>query len=336
MSCFRITIGLLVVLAADAALADEVVLKHDIRVFGTIVRDDLDGVVMISEKNVKLRYRPAEVAEIRRTCPADFMAARKLLRSKEFGAAALAFEQIALKRPSVVLQEEAWLRVAQSYAVLGERERAIHAYAAMMRVNPRTKFYGHMPLIAQHFDAFDRTLQFLGGFIDRAPTDFVRALGQLIASSVLMTAGQYGESERGLRVLLGDKDPRVVAFAHVRWAQLLVLQNRWTDALAGLRKWIESMDAGAQPQAYYWLGECYWKKADYARAAAAFLRAPLEFPEFWELHPACTWRAARCFRKLGQLDRSRKLLRGIVAQFPRSPQAREAAEDLETLLPPIK
>jgi len=329
----RVTTTLAAALLVAGAAADDVVLRHDIRMSGTVVRDDLDGVVVIGEKNVRLHYRPDEVVSVARARPSAFEAAAELVRSKDFASAALAFERFALNRPAVILQEEAWLRVAQCYSVLGDWERAIHAYAAVLRTNPRTKLYAHVPLIPKHFSTSQRALQFLGGFIDGAETNFPRAIGQLLASSVLITEGEPVESERGLRILLGDKDPRVVAFARVRWAQLLVQQNRWSDALGGLRKWIPTMDPGALPQAYYWLGECYWKKADYARAAAAFLRAPIEFPDFWEIHPVCLWQAAQCFKKLGQSDRARKLLHELVSRFPKSPDAHAASGELQRLHP---
>jgi tetratricopeptide (TPR) repeat protein len=83
-------------------------------------------------------------------------------------------------------------------------------------------------------------------------------------------------------------------------------------------------------QANYWLGECEYQLGHYQGAIQALDRALSHTPFDPQLAAASFLRKGSSYAKLGQVQRSRRLLELLVVQFPSTEEATEARHTLLT------
>jgi len=320
--------GLLMLGAVWSADADLVVLKREIKVEGALAQDDLDGVRVRHESGVETFYPRDEVVRVERQGPPEFVGAEKLRKAGRLDEALATHGRLIADKNDPCLTGDAWLGILKCYQMTGQTEKAIRAYVAMLEANPRTRHFGHAPLITERFQGDDRAMTFLGDVTDRVREGFVAEVSRVLACTVLGVKGHYEEAEKGFGMLLASSDQRVVDLVRIRWAQLLVSQGRWLDALSALKRDVAEFAPALQPEAQYWLGVCYFKQREHRRAAAALLRVPMMCSEAEELAPECTLLAAQAFEQLDQKARAAAAYRELQEACKGTRAGLEAAKRL--------
>lgn len=113
---------------------------------------------------------------------------------------------------------------------------------------------------------------------------------------------------------------RVVAEAH---------RQDYDAALAGFTLFLELHPTSSlSAQAHFWLGECEYQVGHYEAAIQSFDRAVSLAPFDPQLAAASFLRKGSSYAKLGQVERSRRLLELVVVQFPSTAEATEARHAL--------
>ncbi|MBA2252026.1 MAG: tetratricopeptide repeat protein [Nitrospirales bacterium] len=100
-------------------------------------------------------------------------------------------------------------------------------------------------------------------------------------------------------------------------------------AAAGFKLFLELHPTSPlSAQADYWLGECEYQLGHYQDAIHALDRALSRTPFDPQLAAASFLRKGSSYAKLGQVQRSRRLLELLVVQFPTTEEAKEARHAL--------
>ncbi len=82
--------------------------------------------------------------------------------------------------------------------------------------------------------------------------------------------------------------------------------------------------------AQFWLGECYYGKREYAKAAAEFDKVVKNYPKSDKMVTA-VFKAGRSYEELGDKKKARASFQRIVTEFPKSIEANMAQERLKGL-----
>lgn len=108
-------------------------------------------------------------------------------------------------------------------------------------------------------------------------------------------------------------------------------EGRYAEARAGFEAFLQAYpDHELAANAQYWIGEVYYVDKDFAAALDAFGQVFNTHPQARKV-PDALLKAGYCHYELKQFAAARERLRRVVADFPGSTAAREAAERLERM-----
>ncbi|PMP65192.1 MAG: hypothetical protein C0190_07050 [Thermodesulfobacterium geofontis] len=81
-------------------------------------------------------------------------------------------------------------------------------------------------------------------------------------------------------------------------------------------------------QAYFWIGECYFKENKYEEAILNYQKL-IEIPGWHPLKPTAMFKQAQAFKSLGDVEAYKILLKKIINQYPHSKEAETAKKLLK-------
>ncbi len=76
-------------------------------------------------------------------------------------------------------------------------------------------------------------------------------------------------------------------------------------------------------QAYYWIGETYFKQKDYEEAILAYQKL-IDLPGWHPQKPSAMLKQAKAFLELGDKEAAKIILKKLIKEYPNTPQAVEA------------
>jgi tol-pal system protein YbgF len=80
--------------------------------------------------------------------------------------------------------------------------------------------------------------------------------------------------------------------------------------------------------ALYWMGESWYAEAQWLKAAQAFVRVAKEYPRGNKV-PDALYKLAKSYERVGDAQGAGDVLRQLARQFPGTPMAKRALDDLE-------
>ena len=106
--------------------------------------------------------------------------------------------------------------------------------------------------------------------------------------------------------------------------------GQYADALRGFESFLAAAPkADYVDNALYWIGECQYGLSDYAGAVGTFGRLLGEQPEGNKV-PDAMLKMAMALEKMGQMERSKKVLLDLTAQFPTTAAAKLGQRRLDS------
>ena len=221
-------------------------------------------------------------------------------------------------------EQRVWVRrmivaeLVQSYAALGEWERAGDLFIALVQSDAATPAYRYAPLAWYATEAVrpEKARTWM------AHSD-VPASVLLGASYLLTTTGDSQTAAQALRGLASPSDTQVAALAE---AQLWRLELHRVTA-QGVGRWEQRV--GQFPEALragsdFIIGEALARLDEHDRAALAYLRVPVLHVENRHLAARALVSAARAINVGGHSDEAHRLLTEVSTDFSDTPQRAEA------------
>ncbi|MEX2168942.1 MAG: hypothetical protein WD851_06510 [Pirellulales bacterium] len=221
-------------------------------------------------------------------------------------------------------EQRVWVRrmivaeLVQSYAALGQWERAGDLFIALAQSDAATPAYRYAPL-SWHATTAVRP--------EKARTWMARrdvpASVLLGASYLLTTTGDSQAAAQALRGLASQSDGQISALAEAQLWRLdlhrVTAQDveRW-EQRAG--QFPETLRAGSD----FILGEALARIGEHDRAALAYLRVPVLHAENRHLAARALVSAARAINMGGHSDEAQRLLTEVSTDFSDTPQRAEA------------
>jgi tetratricopeptide (TPR) repeat protein len=205
---------------------------------------------------------------------------------------------------------------------LGKTQQAVEVFLLIWREDHQTPHFELIPLPWT-------TQPTPAGLQERARIwiqDRSSAAARLIGASWLVTTADRTESLRVLRELARCNEPRIAFLAEAQlWRTEVVTAtaqdaNRW-----GAR--IERMPELLRAGPYHVVGQLLSRQKRHEDAAMAFLKAALLHAEQYPLVAESLLAAARELAKIDQLPQAARLCEEILARFPESEAAQQAARE---------
>lgn len=104
--------------------------------------------------------------------------------------------------------------------------------------------------------------------------------------------------------------------------------GKYAEAVRMLETFVKSYPNHVySDNAVFWIGESYYRKRDFGRAAEQFERVGREFPAGNKV-PDAILRSASCYLRLNQLLKAQKAFEKIIATYPQSVAAQKARASL--------
>ena len=322
---------LLLVTAHRPAPADVVVLKRGIRVAGDLLRDDLDGIRIRPNSGGERFFARSEVDEVHRERTGLLGEAYGHALKGRFGKAIECFQRAVLQEGRLERLEDAWAGLALCHSARDEILVATESFFRLLATNRRTLRFSYMPFCRVGSKPEGPLLARLEELEARAQTDAALSAAKTMRASVLISTGQLDAAESLLGELLTNVDVRVNETVRTKWGQLLFARTEYDAGIARLRKETRTMSRWAAPEAYYWLGHCYYAKREFPKAAVAFLRAPLLYQEAVHLASECLYWAGLSCEGMNEWLRATGLYQELVASYPDSALAAKAEERLAVI-----
>ncbi len=114
-------------------------------------------------------------------------------------------------------------------------------------------------------------------------------------------------------------------------AFILARQEEYDRAIDGFRNFLAECGSHTNVgDAYFWIGECYYRQERYDRAVPEFEHLVATYPKSSKLVSAM-YKIGRAKQELGRKDEARTMFQKIVADYPESPEAKQAKDLLKEL-----
>ncbi len=105
----------------------------------------------------------------------------------------------------------------------------------------------------------------------------------------------------------------------------------YAQAITGLQDFLSAHpDSALAGDAQYWLGEAYYANQNYQAAKEAFINLGLNHPQNTYLADALL-KLGDSYGQLGELARAKEVLQKLIASYPDTPAAKQAAQRLAVL-----
>lgn len=264
----------------------------------------VDGVILnIADGQVKMRLRGdreesfplARVMEYHTTWPAAFADAQRHYDAGEFAEALESFRRAAAGDSRAWVKRRMLAGAVACYREMDQPVRAVEGFLSLVQSDSQTPDFAVIPLAwtshAGSTDLENRARQWLAN----AESPVARLLG----SSWLLAVGQPGPAVATLERLTTERDTRVALLAETQlWRTRLPTLSandatKWETMLLRLP---ESLRAGP----YYTLGQAWARLDDADRAALAYLRVPVLYPEHRSLSAQAQTAAQAVMKKAGR------------------------------------
>jgi TolA-binding protein len=325
--------GFLLILTSGWVLrcpADEIVLKNGIRVQGEIRSADFEKVVIVTAGGKPMTYNRQDVKTLTRTEPESFATAQGLVANGDYAGAVKIYEEALKGTPSPWQVENARAKLLECYSAAGQWDKAASQYLVLVKESPGTPYLVCLPVAkdrgqvtAEALGALDKSSAGLSGL--------AAAAARALKCQALAIIERPADAKRELDALAAINEPRAAKLATVCQSHLLFSQKQYDKALDLLARAVAGNDGSESPWLAFWQGQCYYAKQDYARAALAFLRAPLLDAQFGFIAGDCLYMAGQCFEKLGQKDKATGAYQDVAQKHPTSRFSKEAKQALASL-----
>jgi tol-pal system protein YbgF len=112
---------------------------------------------------------------------------------------------------------------------------------------------------------------------------------------------------------------------------ILVRRNEYDAAIAGFQNFISQCDGHDNiPNAYFWMGQCYYLQERYDDAIAQFEKILSDFPN-WPQRSQALFKIARNKEEQGKIAEAKQLFQQVIDEYPGTFDANQAAEKLKEL-----
>jgi tol-pal system protein YbgF len=119
--------------------------------------------------------------------------------------------------------------------------------------------------------------------------------------------------------------------AYDRAVNLVLKDRRYEQAIPEFKAFIKSYpQSGYLPNAYYWLGQLLFNKAQYVEAESAFLKVVNDFPDSLKRSDAIL-KLGMVAQKKNDLAKAKQLFEQVVSEYPESVSAKLATSRLQSL-----
>ena len=149
----------------------------------------------------------------------------------------------------------------------------------------------------------------------------------MLGASWLLGSPQRGAALLTLEKLLADRtitDRRIAALAEIQlWRTKLVTAK--VEEIAGWQRVVEQLPAEIRPTGYFFVAEAWARTNQTEQASLAYLQLPLVYGSQRALAAEGLLGAAKQLEKLGRQAQAAELYAELIAKYPQSPLAAEAA-----------
>lgn len=217
-------------------------------------------------------------------------------------------------------------RAVLCYQALDQEDMAGETFLLLVRDDPRTPFFGHIPLA--WLPAVPRPPLERAARAWLARDDLPAAV--LLGASHLLAGPDRALALDRLSRLAAASDPQVALLAQ---AQIWRTQTATVDA-AQLALWpqaIQRMPEAARAGPYFVFGQALAQKNQWEQASLALLRVPILFPENRNLAARALLDAGRCLTEQGSPAEAAGVYREVLQKYGQTRSAAEAQMRLEEL-----
>ena len=107
--------------------------------------------------------------------------------------------------------------------------------------------------------------------------------------------------------------------------------GKYSEAAKKFKAFLNNFkDSKLRPNAYYWLGECYFKMRMYDKAIINYDEVIVKYKKNSKV-PAALLKEGISFLKIGEKDGAKLIFRKIIHDYPKTRQARYARDYLKRL-----
>lgn len=115
-----------------------------------------------------------------------------------------------------------------------------------------------------------------------------------------------------------------LAFVQVR-------QQAYEESIEGFRNFLaECPNDERVADAYFWIGECYFRQDNFGRAISEFEHVAKTYPESPKA-PSSLYKVGRSQQELSRTEEAKKTFQSVIDQYPASTEAKQAKERLADL-----
>jgi tol-pal system protein YbgF len=125
-----------------------------------------------------------------------------------------------------------------------------------------------------------------------------------------------------------SEGPMITTVSAFNFAYSHYLNGKYGLAVEGFQRFVKDFPGTSlTPNAYYWLGESFYRLKNYPRALQSFEYLSTEYPGS-EKVPAALYKLGLVAGEIGDLAKSRKYLKRVIEEFPASDESKLAKNKL--------
>jgi tetratricopeptide (TPR) repeat protein len=274
------------------------------------------------------RAFPADrVYSVETTRLAEHEAANKLFDQQQFAAALSQYQRAMEKEQRRWVRREILARIVSCHHELGETNAAVQSFMLLVESDPYTPHFDCIPLPWLPGQTSPAVIETAAKWMARQDDPVAALLG---ASHLLMSVQRTAAAER-LRGLSFHSDTRVASLARAQMWRVsfaTASEGQLTNWSADVEKMPEALRAGP----YFVLGSALAARQQPGRAALAYLRVPIHYPQNRALAGRALLEAGRELERIGQKPEAATLYREVISTHARTPLAEEAEQRLSGVL----
>lgn len=262
----------------------------------------------------------------------------RLVVDKKYDKAINRYKYVMQKFTGCDRSDDAAYRIALCTYYQGKEKDALVQFQEFPVKYPASEFvplaYFKMAMVFHGSNDFARAGEYFAKVVAHEKTDpdtrFRAANNAAVAfqkiSSWLDAAGMY-------EVLLADFGERMrISTLHLKLGFCLIQASRIEDALRHFEKAGINPIEEEKPEVHYWIGACYARSGEYAKAITEYLKVPYLYSGAGKWGVTAEFEAARLYERQGEYPKAVTLYRKIVRSDGRQGRfGRKAAERIQRL-----
>ena len=250
-----------------------------------------------------------------------------LFAQGEFGSALALYGQARSSEARAWVRREITARIVWCYRALGQWSRAGEEFLVLIRSDPATPYFACIPLAwvpSQPSMLLEQTAR---QWFKREEMPAAVLLG---ASHLMSTASRLQALARLRRLATDPSDRRIEVLSLAQtWRAEAVTADE--ARLSSWRRTIEQMPQALRAGPYFVLGQGWAGRQGWERAALAFMRVPVLYPEHRIMAARSLLEAGRSLEKLPRTEQAAGVYRELINAYPEVPSAADARRRLEDL-----